>query len=901
MRKSQTFLRAAGAAALAILGIAIPSAEAQLPTLCPLSATDFTKTVRRVAGPGPIQAGDDIEYELLLCNSGPTACISSMSDNLDNLLTDATDIDKVNMPGTVGCNGTPTWDGGTLCQKGPRLGPFVAQPTTQCGTMCDAAGNPPVDPDNLAFRVDAMPANMLQPGQCYRWTIRAHVRDTIASSRCLCNSSQAPIDFMGGTRDSNDPGWTSLEDPTPPIAPGCTDAETCGVTGQCRTCLRIDAEVNLGTSTKCVDTTSPCGTAINKNQGAAVRYLFNIVNTGSSTATDVLVGDQMTFISDLMTPCLDLSTDPVVSPPTCLPGPCPPGTNIAYNPGAMALNGLIPSIAAGESVAFTIDTTVNMGAAGTCNNIWTLQYGTVPMTIVTVQPVSFIVRAAADLSSSDKCIEEGASCVTTTTRAPGSAVRYNLHFVNTGTLDAVSMILTDDLRNLGPTCGVVPMANATCTADVATCGAATVINITQPTPTVPFQATVDRMAPGCFIDCVLNATVNATATGQCCNVARVDYNDPNGPSNYTTGQACFDASGPGGPQLAVTKTTTTPSVTPGSPFSYDIEVRNNGTGPLVAGSLVDTFTAGACQNLTCASFSFVSGSGTCPVTCSGTGPFTLAGIGLTTGQNCIYRITGTAGATPGSCSNTATANPAFGATPSTSVVTVTNSPGLTVTKTVSPSSVMTGGSATFTVTVTAGPDPLTNCVVTDDLSTGLCMTLDSGRCGSTPPILPNPSPGMPGWCGSTPNVVNPTFNLAAGASQEITIPIDAGATEQACPNSVSVTCDGLTGPVTETANRPFTISNSSCDLNGATLTISPVNPAKATIYAQACTAPADPRVDPASATGFVAQPAVLTADRFGSLTPATPGELTLYQLDCACVNVIRLFKDNAANRVAIDF
>jgi len=895
MKKCFTHGGALAVLAILVLCGVVPDAAAQAPPpLCDPGPGEFDKTWTLIDDPdmtGTVTPGDAIEFEVLLCNSSGAACFVTIRDGLDDLLTDNTRWDREDLPSTSGC---PT-DGGATCEYGPRGGPYAPAPTIACGEECTGT------PDNMVFRTAPTdPSGFLPDGQCARMVFRARISAAITTSECLCNVGNQLVDIMLGFEEqTHDPNWVSLEDPAPPVAPGCLDTETCPAIGtQCNSCVRVNADVELGGSTKCIDMSSPaCGDLVTKNGGDSIRYEFTIQNDGAVVADNVVVTDDLSFLSDLATPCLDTPTFAVTDPVCSWATPCPPGpppyTTDYTDP---LLRASMPSIPPGENVTFSLTGDVAAGVAGNCTNNWQLQYTTLPL-LVPVTPRTFTTDATASLVNSTKCIDEGATCETAVTRNPLDTVDYVVTFVNDGTLQADDVQVSDNLMNLGCTGGVVGTTPATCT--LTGCDPAATCTVTSEPITGLLLATISSMSPGCEAEFTFTATVTPGTSGDCCNVASADWTGPIAGS-FTTPDACFTDSGL---DVSVDKTVTPASGAPGDMATFQIVIVNNDVANPVTFDLEDVFDVDGCflpladcSGVVCMPGS-VCGLGPCGITPGG---FTWQGISLTANGGGDDTVTFdftlvTDSSTPeADCTNAAqlagsicdTGNPlaTCHATFDFGAVVPTFTKGASG---IAPPS----STGTYEVTIDnpTGAD-LTNCVLRDDLTGNTCATLNDLTCAF---LL---SPANFAFC-ATGLVQTDPFTVAAGTTEVISFDVTTGASEVDCANTASLVCDGFTPP--DATGDLVISSGAQCDLLELDATHAPVSPTLASVFVASCAVGSTPRLDPADAAVSAVLSPALTGDIFGS-TAVVNGELQMYQLDCPCSDGIYL-TPLATNDIEITF
>lgn len=206
---------------------------------------------------------------------------------------------------------------------------------------------------------------------------------------------------------------------------------------------------------------------------------------------------------------------------------------------------------------------------------------------------------------------------------------------------------------------------------------------------------------------------------------------------YVTLPECLCGNFPS-PDVSVLKTTSTPSVTAGSPVSYSIVVSAGGTGNSDNVVLTDTLPSG---------FSWTVG-GTDAGACSPASP--IAGGNVLTcnfgtmAPGASKSITLTAPTTAASCgtiNNTATVAALLDINPnnnSSGPIPITvNCPDVGVAKTASSPTVTAGNSASYSIVVTAGgTGNSTNVTLTDTLPSGFTWTVGGANAAACSPASP---------------------------------------------------------------------------------------------------------------------------------------------------------------------
>jgi len=189
------------------------------------------------------------------------------------------------------------------------------------------------------------------------------------------------------------------------------------------------------------------------------------------------------------------------------------------------------------------------------------------------------------------------------------------------------------------------------------------------------------------------------------------------------------------PQVNITKTANTTTLTPGGQIVYTIVASNTGSVSAAGTQVSDPAPIGiASQTWACSA----TGGAVCP-NASGTGDVNETLTTFPAGSTVTYTVTATVvGTPPAHVTNTATATPPNGGVctpnntppPCTSVVTVPPVPLIGITKTADISSVYSGGTIHYTVTVSnAGSVAANGTAVSDPIPAGI--TSQTWTCSAT--------------------------------------------------------------------------------------------------------------------------------------------------------------------------
>lgn len=336
------------------------------------------------------------------------------------------------------------------------------------------------------------------------------------------------------------------------------------------------------------------------NQGANITYTLTLTNNGPSDAQLVSLNDAVPAGTTLVSFVQNTGPAFIIFPATT--------------------NATAFTLAAGASATFTL--VVNVGAAttGTISN-------TANVSSTTADPNGANNTATANtvVNTADLAV---AKSDTPDPVAAGSNISYTLTIVNNGPASASNVTLSDS----------VP-ANTTFVSMVQTSGPA----FTLTTGPATESATIATFAPGASATFTLVVNVNAGASGTITNTATATSasTDPIPGNNSATATTTIT---PSTADLAISKTSGSGVVTPGTNVTYTITVTNGGPATATGVSVVDTLPAGV---------TFVSATPS-QGTCSGTGPVTCSLGSLTNGATATISLVVQSAATGGSITNTAT-------------------------------------------------------------------------------------------------------------------------------------------------------------------------------------------------------------------------------------------------------
>ena len=407
--------------------------------------------------------------------------------------------------------------------------------------------------------------------------------------------------------------------------------------------------------------------------GAPISYTLTIRNAGPSAANGTTFNDVMPASITGVTASCGSATGGAV---------CPGSVTVAGN----TVSGTIATMPPNSSVVVTINGTTSSSVNASIANTATVSppSGTTDPTpgnntstaTTTIQPIVNITKT-----------------VDATTVIPGGTVHYTITVTNTGPVAANNTLVTDPLPNgiTAQTWTCIGMAGAVCPT-AAGSGA--------------ISQTVTALPSGGSIVYTVTATVSTTPPANINNTATATpQNGACSPAD-TPAPCSATASLPPVPQIGVSKTANTTTVTPGGTITYTVVVSNTGVVPADGTPVDDPMAAGiASQTWTCS-----ASAGAACTTASGTGSISDVIATFPAGGFVTYTVTALVDATPPAIvSNTVTVTPTDpttvctpGNTPGPCVATanVTSNAQISITKTADTSALTPGGTVTYTVTVT---------------------------------------------------------------------------------------------------------------------------------------------------------------------------------------------------------
>ncbi|MBB2987761.1 DUF7507 domain-containing protein [Terracoccus luteus] len=453
----------------------------------------------------------------------------------------------------------------------------------------------------------------------------------------------------------------------------------------------VDPDRTNDSDTVSVVTAPSAGLSISKTlepaapvPGAPVTYTLTVTNDGPSTATGVLVIDQLdtaltavTATADDQSPCTVSATDLLTCP--------------------------LAPVAPGERVTVTVTATLDPGFTGALVNDATVSSDTPdPDPSDDTASVTGTASPSADVSV--------VKTLTPSVPVPGQPVTYTFVVTNDGPSTATGVELDDPLD--------AALTGALATSDLGSCSV----------EAGALDCDLGSLAPGSDATVTLTAVLSPSFTGTLTNTATVSAqtSDPD-PANATS-----TANGAAAPSanLSLTKAVSPERPVPGQPVTFTLGVRNDGpsdaTGVTVEDTLADVLSNAAAT----------SPDGTCDVTDGGVVTCDLGTLAPGAVTSVTIRADLASSAT-GILENTATVGSDTDdpdTDDNTATVTGTTAPAadLSVTKTLAPTDPVPGQRVTFTLTVRDnGPSDAVGVTVVDDLDPALTdvrATSTAGTC-----------------------------------------------------------------------------------------------------------------------------------------------------------------------------
>lgn len=492
--------------------------------------------------------------------------------------------------------------------------------------------------------------------------------------------------------------------------------------------------------------------------GSVLTYTLITRNNGPSSVTGAVIADNVTSMLGSVSWTCAGSASPLA---TC---------------GALSGTGNTISVSAnmasGSTVTLTITGTVLPTASGSITNTGTIT----PPSGVTDRNTANNTK-----TSSNVTVNKPDIAVTKTNGlgnvGRGQVVTYTVVAQNSGAGVVTDVVVADAM----PPASLMTGVTWTCTSlGGATCPAGS--------GSGAFSHTV-TLGAGWKLTYNITGTVSSTATlGALTNTASATV--PVGViETSTTNNSASKTNQIVGPDMSVTKTDGTTSMSPGQSTTYTIVAKNNGPVSVTGATVVDTMPA----TLTGVTWTCSPSSGsTCPAS-SGSGNISHT-VNLPVSGQLTYSVTGTLSSTAtGTLVNTATVNNPSGLTDPTianNTATDTNTiaqPDLVITKTDGVTTVNPGQVVTWTIVASnAGPGPIVGARVVDNPDgrlSSVSWTCSAGS-GATCPAA------------SGTGALNHTFNLNASASTTFTFrgTLSTTATGTLANTATISTPTGITDP-----------------------------------------------------------------------------------------------------------
>ena len=437
--------------------------------------------------------------------------------------------------------------------------------------------------------------------------------------------------------------------------------------------------------------------------GGTTTYTVVVTNNGPSNVSGATV------------------SDPLPGGATSMTWTCTPTAGASCAPAGSGPIAAVVSLAAGSTVTFTVVVDIDAAASGLLTNTASV---TPPVGVIDANPAN---NSASDIDTvvavADLAITKDDGSPTAT---PGTTSTYTIVVTNAGPSNVSAAAVVDS-------------APAGTTFTSWSCAAATRASCAAATGSGNIATTVD-LASGSSVTFTVTMAVDAATTADITNTAVVvppgGVTDPNPTNNSASDTDTMLRVA----DLAITKTDSSASVTPGGVVSYTIVASNAGPSDVVGATVTDIVPAA----VTGATWSCVgSGGGQCAAS-GGAAPINEL-VDLPVGGSVTFTLTGAVD--PGLAAdlvNTATVVVPPGVTDpnlSDNVATDTDTPApvadLAVTKTDGLSSALPGDVVTYTVAVSnAGPSDAVGATLTDAVPASLTgvswtCTASNGSCAAS--------------------------------------------------------------------------------------------------------------------------------------------------------------------------
>ena len=363
------------------------------------------------------------------------------------------------------------------------------------------------------------------------------------------------------------------------------------------------------------------------------------------------------------------------------------------------LSDIIPSLAPGANVTYTIVASINASSTGSFNNTVTVSAANDPIAINNSATDTDTLTPQADLSITKS---DGAA-----SEVPGTNVTYVITVTNNGPSTVTGATVSD----------VLPAG----TTFVSATGGAT---NNAGTNTVTF--TTGMLANGASTSFQLTLAINPIRAGPLSNTATVTppagVTDPNGGNNSSTDTDTLTPQA----DLSITKTDGTTSALPGTSTTYTITVTNNGPSTVTGATVSDVLPAGTTFVSATNGATYDSGTNTVHYTTPMRWPraaWAVFQLTLAIDPNLTGTLSNTAFVAPPA----GVSDPDASNDSATDTDTLTPQTDLSITKTDGQTSAVPGTNNTKTVVVTnTGPSAVVDAVVTDILPPGVTFVSITG-------------------------------------------------------------------------------------------------------------------------------------------------------------------------------
>jgi uncharacterized repeat protein (TIGR01451 family) len=407
--------------------------------------------------------------------------------------------------------------------------------------------------------------------------------------------------------------------------------------------------------------------------GAPISYTLTIRNAGPSAANGTTFNDALPATITGITASCGGATGGAV---------CPGSVSVAGN----AVSGTIATMPPNSLVVVTINGTTSASANASISNTATVTPPGGTTDPATGNNTSTATTAIQPIVHITKTVDA-------TTVVPGDTVHYTITVTNTGPVAANNTLVTDPLPN-----GIITQSWTCAAASGAVCpNASGNAAISETVATLPSGGSLVYTVTA-TVSLVPPTNINNTATATPQNGACAPANTP-APCSAT-------ASLPPVPQIGLSKTADTTTVTPGGTITYTVVVSNTGVVAADGTPVDDPIAAGiASQTWTC-----TGSAGAACTSTSGTGSISDVIATFPAGSFVTYTVIAIVDTTPPAIvSNTVTVTPTDpttvctpGNTPGPCVATanVTSNAQISIAKTADTSALTPGGNVTYTITVT---------------------------------------------------------------------------------------------------------------------------------------------------------------------------------------------------------